>query len=140
MYLSEHLTLQEFEHSNTAEVSNISNYLPPDLLSNATYTGHYLFEPIRELLGVPLDISSGYRCPELNKLVRGVETSQHVQAQAIDFIPRGINILSAFQKICDSDLKWDQLILEHDKDGHTWIHASIKHENNRHQIIGNLLK
>ena len=37
-----------------------------------------LLDAIRERLGVPLYINSGYRCPEHNEEVGGVPNSQHV--------------------------------------------------------------
>ena len=43
---------------------------------------------IREMYGKPLSISSGYRCPELNRIVNGKSTSQHLKGQAAD-INRG---------------------------------------------------
>ena len=98
-----------------------------------------LFEPIRELLGDPIKINSGYRCEKLNVAVRGVDTSQHVKAEALDMLPT-MNIQDAFHKIVQSSLIWDQLILEHDSGGHTWIHASIKKGANRQQVIASLLK
>jgi len=140
MNLSQNLTLQEFEHSKTAEDKGISNFLPPELLPNAIYLATHCFEAVRSLLGVPLNVSSGYRCSALNVAVRGVSTSQHCQGQAVDFIPAGININSAFLKIAQSDIIFDQLILEHDSRGSIWIHISCKQKDNRKEVISNLLK
>lgn len=140
--LSKHLSISEFIHSDTAISKKIDNSLPDDLLKNAKYTAENLFEPIRELLGnKPIEITSGFRCSELNVAVRGVPTSQHCKAQAIDFQPpTGTSIQDAFEKIRNSNLVWDQLICEHDKAGHLWIHASITNGTNRQQVIENLLK
>ena len=138
--LSEHLTLEEFQHSDTAIAKNIDNTLPNNLVGTAAYTAVNLFEPIRALLGVPIVISSGYRCEALNVAVRGVPTSQHVKAEALDMLPQGITLLEAFEKIENSNLTWDQLICEHDSVGHMWIHASIINGNNRRDVIPNLLK
>ena len=137
--LSTHLTLEEFIHSDTAIANHIDNTLPDNLLETAKYTAENLFEPIRELLGDPIKINSGYRCEKLNVAVRGVDTSQHVKAEALDMLPT-MNIQDAFHKIVQSSLIWDQLILEHDSGGHTWIHASIKKGANRQQVIASLLK
>jgi hypothetical protein len=140
MNLSRNLTLKEFEASDTANKNNISNFLPPELLPNATYLATHCFEAIRSLLGVPLNVTSGYRNEELNKLVHGQPNSQHKTACAIDFVPAGINLNSAFLKIMQSDIPFDQLIYEHDGNGNYWIHVSCKSVGNRHEVISNLLK
>lgn len=139
--LSPHLTLEDFVHSDAAVANHIDNTLPDDLLETAKYTAVNLFEPIRELLGgVPLKISSGYRCKVLNLRVRGVETSQHVKAEALDMLPHNMTVPEAFEKVKDSNLTWDQLICEHDAKGNIWLHASIVDGTNRQQVIPNLLK
>jgi hypothetical protein len=138
--LSEHLTLEEFTHSDTANRLGIDNTLPDSLLETAKYTAENLFEPIRTLLGCSIGINSGYRCEALNVAVRGVATSQHKLAEAIDMHP-AMNIQDAFQTIVHSNLTWDQIILEHDNAGHIWVHASITANGvNRQQVIANLLK
>ncbi len=43
-----------------------------------------LLERIRERVGEPVHISSGYRCPEHNAEVGGVPNSQHVLGTAAD--------------------------------------------------------
>ena len=43
-----------------------------------------LLERIREILGVPVVINSGYRCPAHNKRVGGVDNSYHTQGLAAD--------------------------------------------------------
>lgn len=139
--LSEHLTLEDFTHSDTAIAKGIDNTLPDRLLETAKYTAENLFEPIRALLGgVPLKVNSGYRCLDLNVAVRGVQTSQHVKAQALDMFPRNMTVKEAFEKIEKSNLIWDQLICEHDSKGTVWIHASIVNGPNRKDVIPNLLK
>ena len=139
--LSPHLTLEDFVHSDTAIANHIDNSLPDELLETAKYTAVNLFEPIRELLGgVPLKVNSGYRCPELNVAVRGVPTSQHTKAEALDMFPRNMPVKDAFELIENSNLVWDQLICEHDAKGTIWIHASITDGTNRQQVIPSLLK
>jgi hypothetical protein len=141
MNLSEHLTLLEFEHSDKAEELGISNLLPPHLLPSAIYVAKNLFEPVRTLLGVPIKVTSGYRSEELNLAVRGVATSQHCKAEALDLIPVGMAIRDAFDRITSSaSITFDQLILEHDKAGNIWIHVSRKTTGNRMQVIPYLLK
>ncbi len=121
--LTPNFTLQEFVHSDTAMIKGIENDLPDELLENAKFTclGG---ERIRAcLLGLAMELISGYRCADLNKAVNGSERSQHMEALALDFIcPRFgqpgdvARRLSANIRV----LGIDQLILEK-----TWVHASF---------------
>lgn len=77
-------------------------------------------EQVRELLGVPLDINSGFRTEEVNQRVGGVRNSAHLFARAADFVPRKMPIDDAFESIRKSGIVYDQLILEP-----TWIHIGI---------------
>lgn len=43
-----------------------------------------LLDELREILGFPIHINSGYRCPEHNKTVGGVEDSAHTKGLAAD--------------------------------------------------------
>jgi len=139
--LSPHLTLEDFTHSDSAISKHIDNTLPEDLLETAKYTAINLFEPIRELLGgVPLHINSGYRCEKLNIAVRGVPTSEHVLARAMDLHPTNMTTQQTFDKIKNSNLTFNQLILEHDSKGTIWVHISIVDGVNKQEVIPSLLK
>jgi zinc D-Ala-D-Ala carboxypeptidase len=131
--LSEHLTLQEFIHSDTATKNGINNELPPELLSTAINLAVSLFEPVRELLNAGISVDSGYRCPALNQLVRGVPSSQHCLSLALDLVPVGLSIRDAIKLIISSGISYDQLIEEG-----TWLHISSivnAPEKNRHEIL-----
>lgn len=64
-----------------------------------------LLDAIRERLGVPLYINSGYRCPEHNAEVGGVSNSQHVEGTAADITYDGIDVdyLAAIAEECGAD-------------------------------------
>lgn len=83
-------------------------------------------EAIREIIGRPMIISSGYRCPELNKAVGGTLFSQHQLAEAVDFTCKSLQPKTIFNIIKKSGLKFGQMILEQNKDGSKkWVHISI---------------
>lgn len=51
-----------------------------------------LFQALRERLGKPLTINSGYRCAEQNKRVDGKPNSQHLSGKALDIrLPKGMD-------------------------------------------------
>lgn len=71
----------------------------PGLLVHARYLGQDVFEPVRAVLGVPLHVTSGYRCPELNRAVGGRPNSRHVLALAIDVVPIGRDLAGAWEAL-----------------------------------------
>lgn len=82
-------------------------------------------ERVREIIGKPMIITSGYRCPELNKAIGGALTSQHIFCEAIDFVVKGLRPEDIFNRIVTSDLKYNQIIIERNKSGSQWVHISI---------------
>ena len=86
-----------------------------------------LLEPIRTHFKRPTIISSGYRCPGLNKAVGGHPNSQHQRFEAADLRVSGIRLSLVFEWLMEeSDLKWGQLILEgYSKGEPSWIHLSL---------------
>lgn len=119
--LSEHFTLDEFTLSQEAARKGINNTPPRDVLTNLTELAGVL-EDVRELLGRPILISSGYRCDELNLAVGGAASSKHVFGLAADFTsPKYGSPLAVCKAIADSDIPFDQVIHEFGR----WVHLGI---------------
>lgn len=118
--LTEHFSLEELTFSSTAILHGIDNTPSEEAIANLRTLAGTL-EKVRELLGFQMNIDSGYRCPALNKIVRGVPTSAHVNGYAADFIcPHAGSPLEIVKKIAASDIKFDQVIQEG-----TWVHLSV---------------
>lgn len=85
-----------------------------------------VLQPLRDEFNVTVKINSGYRCPELNKAVGGVDTSDHLLGFAADiYVPgRMSNAFAFIKRRC----KYKQLINEHNL---TWIHVSYDELNNK---------
>ena len=123
--ISEHFTLSEVEHSDTAKRLNIDNTLPAPFYTNAQNLAKYILEPIRAHFGA-FSPQSWYRSQALNKAVGSKDTSQHRTASAADFEIKGYSNLEIALWIRDN-LVYDQLILEGFKDGDPssgWVHCS----------------
>jgi hypothetical protein len=119
--LSSYYTLARLTHSDTGRSRGIDNTPPEALLPNLRLLARGL-DRVRRLLGYPLDISSGYRCPELNAAVGGVPHSQHAQGLAVDFTCPGFGPpLAVARAIRDSEIAFDQCIYEFSD----WIHLSF---------------
>jgi zinc D-Ala-D-Ala carboxypeptidase len=84
--LSEHVTLAEFCHSDTAKRRGIDNTITdPIHLASAKLLCEKVFEPLRNHFAVPIHISSGYRSMHFEYSCEGVAaSSQHCKGQAMD--------------------------------------------------------
>jgi hypothetical protein len=86
--LSPNFVLGEMVRSETAErnpaLRQQQENPPQEVIDNLRYLCQTTLQPIRNRLNFPLEITSGYRCEEVNRLVGGVPTSQHRVGQAAD--------------------------------------------------------
>ena len=90
IYLSPHFKLKEFTKSRTARDNGIDNTPPPEAVENLRALCSHTLEPLREALGLPIIITSGYRCKALNeRITHHSATSQHMQGEAADFVVQG---------------------------------------------------
>lgn len=149
--LSPHFCLLEFTESLTASKYGIDNTPPPEVTDNLRRLCLGTLEPLREALGLPVIITSGYRCKALNDIIsHHSNRSQHMKGQAADFYvgwsaPLGgrgqavdnkpssrERLIKAFRLILTSEeIDYDQLILYP-----TFIHVSYVSQNlNRHCIM-----
>ena len=124
-----YITAAEMLKSSTAEKLGIRNVPEDDeIIDNINYTIERLND-IRERYNKKIVITSGYRCPALNKEVGGKPNSQHVKGQAAD-IKWDENLL----KFIIDNFHYDQLIEETSKRT-KWIHISFNKEKERMQYI-----
>lgn len=131
MNLSAHFSLGEFTRSDEALRRGIDNSAPDDVLDNLYDTAAGL-ERVRTVLGTPIIISSGYRCPKLNTAVHGSKTSQHMEGKAADIrSPEfGTPLQVCREIVAHGDfVDFDQLIMEGQ-----WTHISFS-DNPRGQIL-----
>jgi hypothetical protein len=139
-----HFTIDELYASATAKARGIQNKPGVPEIINLVYLAAYVLEPLREAMGEPIKIGSGYRCPALNRAVGGVANSQHMKGQAADLcidgdLKKGKRWFEWIKTHC----QFDQLIWEHNAKGSYWVHVSYVHPTfgrNRRQVIDNLLK
>jgi zinc D-Ala-D-Ala carboxypeptidase len=128
--LTQHFSLEEFTHSQTASRLGIDNDLPIALKAAAIRTCQGL-EQVRIVLNAnAIHISSGYRCKALNDAVGSKDSSQHMKAEAVDFTSPFATPRRIVETIIDSDIDYDQIILEFD----SWVHISFA-ERNRFQAL-----
>lgn len=123
-------TISELCKSETAEKSGISNTPDINSLDNLLELVFYVLQPIREKLGKPMIITSGFRSVKLNNLVGGVSNSQHLYGQACDFVVNGMSPAQVVEFVKNSGIEFDQLI-----DEGSWTHISFNKGHNRKQVL-----
>ena len=123
MQITKHFTLRELTTTDIEELKE-KNYEEGRLKLYELCKVAVLLEAVRLLLNSPMTITSGYRCEDVNNAIKGSKTSQHLRAEAADFIPLKLSAQEAFDMIRKSDIKYGQLILEKRGNGHL-IHISI---------------
>lgn len=133
MQLSKNFSLAEFTKSATATKYKINNTPNNNVVNNLKDLAIYCLQPVRDNYCKKVNISSGFRCKELNDKVGGVRTSQHLIGQAADFTVEGIPIPEVIEW-CMNNLIYDQLIEEHSGRSH-WIHISYNKNGNRKQTL-----
>lgn len=124
--LSEHFSLEELIFSEVALRKGLDNVPPMTEAANLARLCHTLLEPVRDLLGAPLRIHSGYRSAAVNAAVGGTSSSAHMEGRAADFVPIDLPLLNAFHALRTSPLPFDQIIQECGPSG--WIHIAIARE------------
>jgi len=129
MNLTPNFTLAEFTRSAKARELKIDNSLPEELLASAVSTAEML-ERIRATLGVPIKVSSGYRCIRLNIAVGSKSTSDHVRAEAADWSAPAYGTPFEICRVLAplvSSLVIGQLIYEKPRaTSNPWIHTATR--------------
>lgn len=129
MKLSENFELSEFTQSDTATRKGIANDPGVTEVKAIENLAVKLLQPLRKAYSKRMVINSGFRCPELNKAVGGVATSQHVKGEAADVAcTHPAYLVECLRK---SGLDFDQCIQYS-----TFVHLSLKSSGtNRKQYL-----
>lgn len=140
--------MSEFAVSATASARGISITIPEDKKPAIRALVLNLLQPICDATGWRDKVNSGYRPPEVNKLVGGAASSQHMKGEAADNMffsettekrPDGkrtvtyIQPIDVLRKVVELGLDFDQMIAYP-----TFVHLSYTTTRaNRKQILYN---
>lgn len=129
-----YFTINELTKSATAARKGIDNTPDATVKKNLELLVENILDPLREAWGAPIIVSSGYRCPKLNRAVGGAKASQHMLGQAADIhtvSDKPADNKKLFDLIRSLKLPFDQLINEYN---YNWVHVSFG-PRNRRQIL-----
>lgn len=126
MRLSRNFWLDEYVATSTG-LFNLPTQRPVRRLMHLT---NRLIQPLRDAVGQPVNVTSGYRSPEVNRAVDGAPESQHLIGEAADINSVGYTPSELVGIIQSLKLPYDQLIDETKThpDGRvtTWLHVSLR--------------
>ena len=127
-----YFTTDELCRSDKARQLQIKNIPTDAVVGSLSDLIENVLDPAREKLGKPITVNSGYRCPELNRVVKGAPNSQHVKGEAADLTTGSREDNKCLYEIIRDHLDYDQLINEQD---YAWIHVSYRKIGNRKQQL-----
>ncbi|TQE63716.1 D-Ala-D-Ala carboxypeptidase family metallohydrolase, partial [Leptospira noguchii] len=108
MNLSKNFTLSEL----TVTQTGLPNVPDERQIVNLKRLCETILEPLREAIGKPIEINSGFRSPAVNRKVKGSVTSQHMAGEAADICVAGMSTLDIVKVITKLKLPFHQLINE----------------------------
>ncbi len=120
MNLSKNFTLAEL----TVTQTGLPNVPDEKQIANLKRLCETILEPLRETIGRPIGINSGYRSPAVNRKIKGSITSQHMAGEAADICVVGMSTLDIVKIIAKLKLPFHQLINEGTATA-TWVHVSV---------------
>lgn len=142
MKLSNNFTLEELTKSATATRLKINNTPTKEATNNLTKLAINVLQPIRDAWGAPIVVTSGYRCPALNKATNGSKTSQHMTGAAADIrtledtTERNRQLFDLIVNLAKSGkITCRQIIDEYN---YNWVHVAIQdasHSLQRNNIL-----
>lgn len=119
--LSANFTLAELTVSQSAARAGIKNVPGPAETANLKRLCETVLQPLRNSLGKPIVITSGYRGPAVNRLIGGSSTSAHMHGLAADIHVPGMSSDALMRHIHKLKLPVDQVI---DEFG-SWVHVGL---------------
>ena len=128
-----YFTMGELISSTTADAHSINNKCDLSAATALKALVDNVLDPAREWYGKPVYVNSGYRCPQLNRILGGAVNSQHMKGEAADITTGSKEGNKELFEYIRENLPFDQLIDEKD---FSWVHVSYRKDGkNRHKIL-----
>jgi len=141
MQLSKNFSLSELIEAGSARRLGLEDQFnpSPEIIANLKALAVNVLQPLRDAVGHPIQITSGYRSPKVNKAVGGAKKSDHLFGYAAD-IQLWIDGKNKNQLLFDTVLKlklpFRQMIDEFGTDTEpAWIHISFNPKDNKRECL-----
>lgn len=128
-------TLKEFLYSKTAGSLGIENVPDFEQVRNLDNLVKYILNPCRQYIGTAIYVNSGYRSKQLNTIVGGSSTSQHMEGKAADITTLHDKADTDLFNFIVDKIDFDQCIRYKN-----FIHISYNGKDNRNQVIDKIHK
>ena len=133
MKLTPNFRIEEFEVTSVLAV----NLVPKEYVPRLMCLCSAILQPIRDRFGY-VKISSGYRSSHVNQEVGGVPSSQHVTAEACDFVcptQPTYDVWDYIVKMVGMGWPVDQAIWYKETTGHIHISHTTRKKNRRQLLL-----
>ena len=139
MHLEKNFTMEELCSSATAERHGIRNWPAAGdevhrVKENLSSLCFDVLQPLRDYVGRPIIVNSGYRTKEVNRLVGGVKNSQHLTGEAADLRIESTKQGREWAEWIMDNCDFDQLLLESNGKS-VWLHVSCKRDKEKNRRV-----
>ena len=144
MRLSKNFTMEELCRSTTAERHSIRNWPAAGdevhrVKENLSSLCFDVLQPLRDYVGRPIIVNSGYRTKVVNRLVGGVKNSQHLTGEAADLRIESTKQGREWAEWIMDNCDFDQLLLESNGKS-VWLHVSAKRDKSLNRRVFKKMK
>lgn len=128
MNLSKNFTLEEMTDTSTGLPNNPSK----KEINNLKLLCENILQPLRDFIGEPITVNSGYRSESVNKEVKGAKNSAHMLGTAADITMNSKDNNKKMFEWIRENCEFRQLINEYD---YSWIHIEYRTGDNKKQVL-----
>ena len=122
MKLSKNFTLQELMATSHGKLQDMPT---GEVILNLTFLCARVLQPLRDTIGRPVYINSGYRSKSLNARVGGVPNSRHLQGKAADIHCDNLDYAKVIFDILRQN-KWVDMLIMERKGNSRWLHVQTR--------------
>lgn len=130
-FVTENFQYWEFVSSMNAVRLGIANVPNEQEWKNIEFLAKNVVQPIRDAIGKPLTINSGFRCKKLNDAAGSTDTSFHRLGCAVDLDSENIPLMKILE-IAHGLPAYSEIIAEYFPQG--WVHVAYKEGDNRKML------
>ena len=121
MKLSKNFTLEEMVATSHPRLQDTPTL---EVVQNLQRLCVFVLQPLRDAIGRPVYINSGYRSKRLNARVGGVPNSRHLLGRAADIHCDNLDYAKVIFDILRQNPNVDKVIIE--RKGHSvWVHVQL---------------